>query len=120
VRVFGVTAVFILCVLATAVGASASSAVACHGVPSAYRSSQAKGGFWVSTCLVCKAVGPRKLARSAHLASADPRTVARKYAESYVRLAQAQPIVRRLGGKSSAKTIIESGCYAGFKARGRP
>jgi hypothetical protein len=116
-----VTAAFVLCFLATSAGAaSASSAVACRGVPSAYRSSQAKAGFWVTSCLACKALGPRKLARTAHLATADPRTVARKYAERYVRLAQVQIVVQRLGGRASARAVIQSGCYAGFKARGRP
>ena len=46
--------------------------------------------------------------------------VARKYAERYANLAQAQPIVRAIGGKAAARTIIRAGCLAGFQARGRP
>jgi len=68
---------------------------------------------------VCKNLGPRKLVR-AHLATSDPRKIARKYAESYVRLAQVQILVQHLGGRPSARAVIRSGCYAGFKARGRP
>lgn len=119
-RLFVVAALAALCAAVSGVSASAAPAVACNAPPASYRSSPAKIGAWAGACIVCKRVGPRKLGQQAHLGTSDPRAVARKYAERYANLAQAQPIVRAIGGKAAARTIIRAGCLAGFQARGRP
>ena len=115
-----VLAAVALCALAASASVSAAPLVACTNAPAAYRSNPAKIGIWAGACIACKRIGPRQLARAAHLSSAAPRTVARKYAERYVNLASSQPIIRAAGGKASAKALVQAGCLAGFQARGRP
>ena len=94
--------------------------VSCTAPPAAYRTSPAKVGIWAGACIACKRVGPRQLARAAHLSSSAPRTVARAYAARYVNLSSSQPIIRAAGGKATAKALVQAGCLAGFRARGRP
>jgi hypothetical protein len=109
-----------LCALAAGASVAAAPRVACTNPPASYRTHPAKVGIWAGACIACKRIGPRQLARAAHLSSSAPRTVARKYAERYANLATSQPIIRAAGGKAAAKALVQAGCLAGFRARGRP
>jgi hypothetical protein len=76
--------------------------------------------MWAGSCLVCKKLGPRQMARNAHLSSSDAASVANKYAANYVRSPAFQRIASRLGGARVARTVIANGCLTGFRVRGRP
>lgn len=119
-RLFPAVAAAALCAVASSSSVIAAPAASCTAPPAAYRSTPIKASAWAGACIPCKRIGPRKLGQQAHLGTSDPRTVARKYAERYANLPQAQPIVRALGGKAATRSIVQSGCFAGFQARGRP
>jgi hypothetical protein len=92
----------------------------CSAVPAAYRANSTKTGLWIGTCLVCKKLGPRQMARSAHLAHSDAGFVSRWYAQKYIRSAAFQRIAVQFGGVAVARPIVAAGCLTGFRARGRP
>jgi hypothetical protein len=127
---FLVVAVLVLCPVATAATPPAGStlvapsanvaASACQLPPSSYRSNPAKSALWLASCLVAKKLGPRQMARSLHVSSSDPASVARRYATLYVQTPSFRTLAPRVGGKVTAKTILYNGCMAGFRARGRP
>ena len=127
---FLVAAVLVLCPVATAASQPAGStlaapvasvaASACQLPPTTYRSNPTKAGLWLASCLVAKKLGSRQMARSLHVSSADPASVARRYATLYVQTASFRALAPRVGGKATAKTILYNGCMAGFRARGRP
>jgi hypothetical protein len=92
----------------------------CTAVPAAYRGNSHKTALWVALCVVCKKVGPRQMARNAHLAHSDAGFVSRWYAQKYVRTAAFQRIAAQFGGVAVARPIVANGCLTGFRARGRP
>jgi hypothetical protein len=127
---FLVAAVLVFCPVATAATAPAGStlvapganvtASACQLPPASYRSNPAKAALWLASCFVAKKLGPRQMARSLHLSSSDPASIARRYATLYVQTPNFRALAPRVGGKATAKTILYNGCMAGFRARGRP
>ena len=76
--------------------------------------------LWAASCVVCKRLGPRQMARGAHLSSSSARSVARWYAQKYVNTAAFKRIAAQFGGAATARPIVQAGCLAGFQARGRP
>jgi hypothetical protein len=119
---FLAVATIALCTAASAVAASAPTSLqaSCSAVPTAYRSSPQKTALWAASCVVCKRLGPRQMARGAHLSSSSARSVARWYAQKYVSTAAFKRIAAQFGGATVAKPIVQAGCLAGFQARGRP
>ena len=112
-----------LCTAASAAAAPAPAslqAVSCSAVPATYRSNPQRIALWAASCVVCKRLGPRQMARGAHLSSSSARTVARWYAQKYVTTAAFKRIAAQFGGAAVAKPIIQAGCLTGFQARGRP
>jgi hypothetical protein len=107
------------------VAASSSSAVpaaaraACPAPPARYRAG-AKGSMWFAACVTCKTTGPRELARRIGLSNNSASFVAHTYANRAVAAAQFRKFVALVGGKATARTILYTGCMAGFHARGRP
>ena len=89
-------------------------------MPTSYRSSPQKTALWAASCVVCKRLGPRQMARGAHLSSSSARSVARWYAQKYVITPAFKRIALQFGGAATAKPIVQAGCLAGFRARGRP
>jgi hypothetical protein len=119
---FLAVATIALCTAASAVAASAPTSLqaSCSAVPTAYRSSPQKTALWAASCVVCKRLGPRQMARGAHLSSSSARSVARWYAQKYVSTAAFKRIAAQFGGAAAAKPIVQAGCLTGFQARGRP
>ena len=119
-----------LCTAASAAAATPPAATAprqalvaqasCSAIPAAYRANPTKAGMWAGSCLVCKKLGPRQMARNAHLARSDAAYVATQYAAKYVQSPAFQRIAARLGGARAARGVIANGCLTGFHARGRP
>jgi hypothetical protein len=111
-----------LCTAASAVAAPVPAALqaSCSVVPASYRTSPQKLTLWAASCVVCKRLGPRQMARGAHLSSSSARTVARWYAQRYVQTAAFKRIASRFGGAATARPIVQAGCLTGFQARGRP
>ena len=108
--------------VAPGVGAPAQTAsptgarAACPVPPAAYRKG-AKGAMWFAACVTCKTVGARELARRIHLSNTSASYVAHQYASRAVASRQFARYVALVGGKTTAKAIIYSGCMAGFRAR---
>ena len=119
---FLAVAAIAVCTSASAVAAPtpASLQASCSAVPTSYRSSPQKTALWAASCVVCKRLGPRQMARGAHLSSSSARSVARWYAQKYVSTAAFKRIALQFGGAATAKPIVQAGCLAGFRARGRP
>jgi hypothetical protein len=117
-----VAAVAVCCSAATATAAPAPASLqaSCSAIPSAYRGSSQKTALWVASCVVCKRLGPRQMARGAHLSNSSRTAVARWYAQKYVNTAAFRRIAPQFGGAAAARPIIQAGCLAGFQARGRP
>ena len=125
-----IVAVFALCATASATAATPEAVslpqqaivvqASCSAIPAAYRASSPKTGLWLGSCLVCKKLGPRQMARNAHLAHSDAGFVSRWYAQKYVRTVAFQRIAARFGGAATARPIVAAGCLTGFRARGRP
>ena len=128
-RTLVLAAVVSLCasVLGASPGAAASSAravpasarAACPLPPAAY-SKGAKGSMWFAACVTCETSGPRELARRIGLSNASASFVAHQYANRAVASPQFARFLRLVGGKATARTILSTGCMAGFRARGRP
>ena len=119
---FLAVATIALCTAASAVAAPAPTSLqaSCSAVPTTYRSNPQKLALWAASCVVCKRLGPRQMARGAHLSSSSARSVARWYAQKYVNTAAFKRIAAQFGGAATAKPIVQAGCLAGFQARGRP
>ena len=119
---FLAVATIALCTAASAIAAPAPTSLqaSCSAVPATYRSNPQKLALWAASCVVCKRLGPRQLARGAHLSSSSARSVARWYAQKYVNTAVFKRIAARFGGAATARPVVQAGCLAGFQARGRP
>jgi hypothetical protein len=111
-----------LCTAASAAAAPAPASLqaSCSAVPTAYRTSSQKIALWAASCVVCKRLGPRQMARGAHLSSSSAAFVARWYARKYVSTAAFRRIAAQFGGAAAARPVIQAGCLTGFQARGRP
>jgi len=111
-----------LCLAASATGAPAPTSLqaSCSAVPSQYRSNPQKLALWAASCVVCKRLGPRQMARGAHLSNSSASSVARWYARKYVNTAAFKRIAAQFGGAAAARPVVQAGCVAGFQARGRP
>jgi hypothetical protein len=111
-----------LCTSASAVAAPVPTSLqaSCSAVPSTYRGSPQKTALWAASCIVCKRLGPRQMARGAHLSSSSARSVSRWYAQKYVTVAAFKRIAAQFGGAATAKPIVQAGCLTGFQIRGRP
>jgi hypothetical protein len=121
-RWFLAVATVALCTAASAAAAPtpATLQASCSAVPTAYRSSSHKIALWAASCVVCKRLGPRQMARGAHLSSSSAAFVARWYARKYVSTAAFRRIAAQFGGAAAARPVIQAGCLTGFQARGRP
>jgi hypothetical protein len=92
---------------------------ACPLPPARYRAG-AKGSMWFAACVTCKTAGPRELARRIGLSNNSASFVAHTYANRAVASRQFRQFIALVGGKATARTILYTGCMAGFHARGRP
>jgi hypothetical protein len=121
-RWFLAVATVALCTAASAAAAPtpATLQASCSAVPTAYRTSSQKIALWAASCVVCKRLGPRQMARGAHLSSSSAAFVARWYARKYVSTAAFRRIAAQFGGAAAARPVIQAGCLTGFQARGRP
>jgi hypothetical protein len=118
-----------LCTAASAVAATPPTSApfeamvaqaSCSAIPAAYRANPSKVGMWAGSCLVCKKLGPRQMARNVHLGRSDAAYVANQYATKYVQSPAFQRIASRVGGARVARGVVANGCLTGFHARGRP
>jgi hypothetical protein len=129
-RLLTVVAALALCTAASATAATPDGLsrpqqamvvqASCSAIPTAYRSSSPKTGLWIASCVVCKKLGPRQMARGARLAHSDAGFVSRWYAQKYVRTVAFQRVAAQFGGAATARPIVAAGCLTGFRARGRP
>jgi hypothetical protein len=121
-KCFLAVATVALCTAASAAAGTtpATLQASCSAVPSAYGSNSPKIALWAASCVVCKRLGPRQMARGAHLSNSSARSVARWYARKYVTTAAFMRIAGQFGGAAAAQPVIQAGCLRGFQARGRP
>jgi hypothetical protein len=81
-------------------------------------------GQWVAACGIGQLDGPRKLAATLHLSTADNRTIATHYAAFYVKsvlpkVPALKAIAQRIG-LARVQSLMVAGVLTGFRLRGRP